>query len=498
METTSYARTLRYNGIVLLLMLATVGFSYVLFIHQSLRLDEAQTFWQVTRSPLGVLHTVGKDVHVPLYHILIYLWQMVFGHGVETARAFSVLLFALSVPLLVMLGNLVYRNRSTSIFAAAIFALSPFMNWYGNDIRMYSLLVAVAILNQYFFIKIRRTDAAYAWWGYTITGIIGIYTHYYFGLVLLAQAAFYFLYHTYFPVDAFKKFIIAASVVLLSLVPWITYVWYLGEVGNSRPLLPQPGLIEIFNTFSHFLFGEQSYAVNSFVVALWPLIMLSWFFSLQKKRVRNPDTAYLLFSIVFAVGVAFLVSIVIRPVYLERYLIFTLPAFCLLVAAMIDSYSLSVRRIVQTCLIIAMLATLGIQAYSFDTPTKENYAAATTYLSIHATPQDVIILSAPFTVYPVEYYYQGPVAIRTLPIWDRFVPGPIPAFNAATLPDQVARVAGKHERAWLLLSYDQGYEQELLEYFDQHYERLESQTLSPGLTLLLYRLRYDVISSTAQ
>ena len=333
------------------------------------------------------------------------------------------------------------------------------------------------------------------WCGSTIAVIIGIYTHYYFGLVLLAQAVFYFLYRAYFPADSLKKFFIAGGVVLLSLVPWITYVWRLGEVGNSQPLLPRPGLIELFNTFSYFLFGEQSYAVNSFVVALWPLIMLSWFFSLQKKKVRNPDTAYLLFSIVFAVGVAFLVSVIIRPVYVERYLIFTLPAFCLLVAAMIDSYSHTARRIVKTCLIIAMLATLSIQALNFDTPAKENYAAATTYLATHATPQDVIILSAPFTVYPVEYYYQGPVAIRTLPIWDRYAPGPIPAFSPGTLPDQVAQVAGKHERAWLLLSYDQGYEQEILEYFDQHYERLESHTLSPGLTLLLYRLRYDVISN---
>jgi len=484
----------RINIIPICLMIAIGLFSFFLFIHQSLRLDEAQTIWQTYRSPLGILHVVGKDVHVPLYHLAVYFWQIVFGHGIATARAFSVVMFMISVPLLIMLGDEVYASRRSSVFAAALFAFSPFMNWYGNDIRMYSMLVAVTILQQYLFIRIRKGAGSGAWSAYGLLSVVGMYTHYFFFLVLISQGLFYSLYRAHFPPGSFKRFAQVAGVVLLAFAPWIIYVFYLGEVGNSQPLLSRPGIIEIFNTFSYFLFGEQGDTINSLVVALWPLIMLGWFFSLQKTKTINTDTAYLLFSVVFPVGFFFAASLMIRPIYLERYLIFTLPAFFLLVGAMIMSYAPPLRRIAGVSLSAAMIAVLFIGAYDFNSPVRENYAGAGSYLTLNAQARDVVIVSAPFTIYPVAYYYQGTAAIQTLPIWDRFAPGPIPAYDPAKIASEVRQVAGAHERAWLLLSYDQGYEKNIRDYFDTHYQRLETHTLSPGLTLSLYRLRYDTVA----
>ncbi|MDB5187547.1 MAG: Membrane protein-like protein [Candidatus Kaiserbacteria bacterium] len=478
------------------LMTGVCIISYFLFLGQSIRLDEAQTLWQTGRYPGGILYVVAQDVHVPLYHMMIYFWQLIFGVNIEFVRLFSLLFFVLTIPLVIRLGDEVYESRLISGTGAAIFALSPFMIWYGNEARMYSLLVFLTVLNQYLFVRIRKTGQTQYWIAYGITAILGAYTHYYFGLVLITQGMFYLFHRSDFPERSFRKFVIAAAAVLLSLAPWLLYVRYLGKISNSEPLLHAPGLIDIFNTYVQFIFGIQSVPINTFIVALWPIVMLVWLFAIKKYAGSETiDNRYLLTSIVIPVGVGFVVSIFVRPIFEARYLIFVLPACALLLSALINSAEGIARSILTTILFVSLIVSILVVSLNPNTPTKENYATVATYLDTYANPQDVIIVSAPFTIYPIEYYYQGPVSISTLPLWNQHVTGPIPPFNPDTFPNEVKTVTGSHQRAWLLLSYDQGYEKTIRDYFDNHYRRLELITISPGMTLALYQLRYDTADS---
>src|SRR5690606_29479422 len=95
------------------------------------------------------------------------------------------------------------------------------------------------------------------------------------------------------------------------------------------------------------------------------------------------------------------------------------------------------------------------------------------------------------TVYPIEYYYRGDARITTIPLWDRSVTGPIPPFSSEKLAEEVPQIVEGYETLWLLLSYDQGYEEEVRLYFDERYDRLEHVPFSSGLNLYGYKLRYD-------
>src|SRR6185437_11881138 len=127
------------------------------------------------------------------------------------------------------------------------------------------------------------------------------------------------------------------------------------------------------------------------------------------------------------------------------------------------------------------------QALSAGTPLKENYQAAAIYLEQRADARDAIILSAPFTIYPMSYYYNGPLALNTLPIWDRYQHGAIPAFSEQNLPQDVNTLTAGHQNVWLLLSYDQGYNENIRMYFDTHFQRVDHQTFSPGLDIYEYK-----------
>lgn len=477
------------------MMLFAVALSVFFFSAQSLRLDEAQSLWQTSRSVPNILSTVARDVHVPLYHLLLHFWRIYFGNTVDVARAMSLFFYVLNIPAIYLLGRYAY-NRSVGLFAALLLALSPFMNWYGSEIRMYTLFTLLAILNQYFFIRLYREHDDASWVGYTLTAIAGIFTHYFFFFNLVAQAAFFLLFRREFAHNAFRRFLAVAGIVAALFLPWAAYVFALGEAGNQQPVLPVPTSVNVFSTFAQFLFGFQNDHVNTFFLSIWPVAVLFGFLAMQRSRKgnreRSLETSYFTLAVIVSFGMALIISFLVHPIFVSRYLIFTIPSLYLLIVSLFSIYPPRLARLGSVALIAIMIAALAFEIASPTNPARENYREAAGYLSRHASAQDVIVLSSPFTVYPVDYYYRGPAPIETLPRWNRYTHGPIPAFNASTLPQDVDAIAKDHSYLWLLLSFDQGYLTEVKDYFDTHYERVLVKNFSPGLNVYVYKLRYDV------
>jgi hypothetical protein len=481
------------SGIVvslMFMMLFCTAVSLFFFSNQSLRLDEAQSLWQSGRAPGDILRVIGQDVHVPLYHTVLHFWRLFAGDTVFFARILSLIFYLAGIPLIYTVGKLAY-SRKVGLFAALLFACSPFMNWYGSEVRMYTLFTLLVIANQYFFLRIMlRKESDHVWIGYAATALLGVYTHYFFFLNLGSQILFFLLRRRLFSPHALRNFLTIGVLTGAAFVPWVWYVWSLGTVSYQDPLLPTPTTVNLFSTFSQFLFGFQSDHINTFFLSLWPVGLILGFLTLRKNARLSPQTEYLMLSVLVAVFVAFALSFIV-PVFVSRYLIFTIPALYLLFASMADVYTAKVALWVRWAIVVFMLVTLVGEAVNTSTPVKEEYRGAVVYLNAHSNPQDVVIVSAPFTIYPVEYYYRGSAPLATLPVWDRYSFGPIPAFAEEKLPSEVSSLTNNHQNLWLLLSYDQGYEEKIRLYFDEHYERISANTFSPNLTLYEYKLRYE-------
>lgn len=483
--------------------LGTAALSYFFFMNQSLRLDEAQSLWQSSRSPGDIITLVSQDVHVPLYHELLHFWRVYVGDSVESARLMSLFFYILCIPAMYALGKLAY-GRSVGLFGAFLLSISPFMNWYGNEIRMYTLLTLFTILNQYLFIKLftrgkliyGTRESTATWVGYAVTALIGVFVHYFFFLNLLSQIVFYFLRREYFPEKSFKNFMLSAGLVAIFIVPWLGFVYLQGQAGFQTPMLPTPSTVNLFSAFSQFLFGFQNDNVNTIFLSLWPITLIFGFLTLRRSTRVSPASEYLLIAVLLSVVVAFGVSFIV-PVFVSRYLIFTVPAMFLLLSSLFGSYSPGSAKVARIGMTVLMVITLGIEIMSPTTPVKEDYKDAASYLAHNATPQDIIILSAPFTIYPVQYYYRGAAPLTTIPKWNQYSYGGIPPFVAGDLANQVATATASYQNVWVLLSYDQGYQTQVQTYFDGHFERLQSKVFSPNLTLYEYRLRYDTGLSVA-
>jgi hypothetical protein len=272
-------------------------------------------------------------------------------------------------------------------------------------------------------------------------------------------------------------------------------VYWQGQAGFQTPLLPTPTTVNLFSAFSQFLFGFQNDHINTVFLSLWPITLIFGFLTLRRDTRLSPVSEYLLASVLVSVLLAFGVSF-IHPIFVSRYLIFTVPAMFLLLASLFGSYTPRFAAIIRFGLVAVMMLTLGIEIASPTTPVKENYAGAAQFIQAHATPQDAIVLSAPFTIYPFQYYYRGSAPVSTLPNWDQYAYGPIPPFNESKMPTQIRQETNGAQNVWLLLSYNQGYQSTVKSYFDDHYRRILEKSFSPNLDLYEYQLRYDTTAAT--
>lgn len=489
----SIKRRLGIYSLLALMVAFAIFFSVTVFAQTSLRLDEAQSLFQTDRDIFGMLNLIAQDVHVPLYHTLLHYWQIVFGQDIFIARMMSLAFFIGTILMTYLLATYALGRRSVGLFAAFLVTISPFMNWYGSEARMYTMLSFVTVLHVFFFVKIMKMSGSSRWVWWTITGVIGVYTHYFFIFVLIAEfIALLVLRRKFVGRYPIRAIVVCGSLIAASLIPWVLYVYSLGFASNTQPALPQPSAGDLFDTYAQFIFGFQVPAVNTLIISLWPVMVLLAFFALQRTRKKVPPEIILfLFLAVVPVLSAFIISVTIRPFYLSRYLIVSLPAVFIFMAWILTRYRPWVARTVGIILVAVVTLLFTVQVLSPSTPVKEDYRQAVQYLEKNAGPSDVIVLAAPFTVYPVEYYYKGTAKLTTQPIWDRFKSGSVPAYDKTKVAEQTKQNVESYQYAWLMLSYDQGYNKDLKKYYDSQYQKVSERQFSPGLVVYEYRIRYD-------
>lgn len=476
----------------LILLVGVCSSAYLLFT-QSIRLDEAQQISMSTKPVLNIIQLIAQDVHVPLYAILVHFWIQVFGTDITAVRTLSFLFFLATLPVLFTMTKESSEDSMPDI-AVSLFALSPFIMWYTFEARMYTLFVLVTCLSHLYFLRLVRQGGRSSEIRFTLTTLVGLYTHYFYHLVLLTQFVYLAIYtwkRKPQPAAAFKTFMSSAVTAYVFFVPWIVYVLYRGTVSNTMPLIPPPTSYNIFQTFIQFLFGFQNPLIQTVIVSMWPLAIAVLFYAFTRTN-RRPlsNPMYFLASVFLPVLAAFFISY-FRPVFLSRYLIFVTPPLFVIIAWMLAGGTTRLFGGGATVLLLIMFAFLLNQGISSYTPVKEDYKGVSEYLSQTATPQDIVAVSAPFTVYPIEYMYTGKSHIVTIPEWDRYEAGPIPAYSDTALQKQMSRYQKQYADIFLVLSYDQGYESRVRRYFDKHYQLLDHKQFSPGLEARKYKLRYD-------
>lgn len=153
---------------------------------QSFWLDEAVTA-HLVRLPLGDMldRLPDSESTPPLYYLLAWVWERLFGHGEVGLRSLSALLGTATVPVVFAAARELLWERA-ALAAAALAATSPLLVWYSQEARAYALLVLLGALSFLFFARVLRRGEGLLWWA--VASALALATHYFAAFPLAAEA----------------------------------------------------------------------------------------------------------------------------------------------------------------------------------------------------------------------------------------------------------------------------------------------------------------------
>jgi 4-amino-4-deoxy-L-arabinose transferase-like glycosyltransferase len=147
--------------------------------HQGFWFDEANTALLVKFSPGKMLGLIPQTESTPpLYYCVAWVWSRVFGDTEAGLRSLSALAGVLVVPVAYGAGARLVSPRA-GVIVAALTACNPFLIWYAQEARAYSLLVLMCGLSLLAFAHARERPTPRTLAAWVIVSVLALLTHYY-------------------------------------------------------------------------------------------------------------------------------------------------------------------------------------------------------------------------------------------------------------------------------------------------------------------------------
>jgi mannosyltransferase len=376
---------------------------------------------------LGLLNA-STEPHPPFSFVALHYWARWAGESEFALRYTSLCAGVLAVPLIYVLGRLLW-DRQIGLMAAALLAINPFYIWHAQEARMYGMVAAFCLASVVLFLTLLRRRG-WGWWlAYGLVTALSLYTHYYAVLIVAFQGAYLVLElasrrrrkairddgeRAGEARQLFGRWLAGLTVAGAFYLPWIWFSWRILTAyhGSARSDIPffQP----IYRCLLVFGQGQTLPAKAAlWFLPLWGgLFAGGWFVAWRRDRRSAGFMAlYLLIP-----WVAVFFDSLQRPAFDERYFMVSTPPYYLALALALASLS-RWRRILGGLALAGVVGVSGASLYHhYYDPA---FARAPDWRSLNqffverVRPGDVVIANYPDPA--IRYYYQFDVPWIVLP-----------------------------------------------------------------------------------
>jgi mannosyltransferase len=341
------------------------------------------------------------DANMSLYDIVLHLWRAI-GTSDATLRGLSVLAAAVSVFVVFAIGRRLF-GAVIGLVAGLFMAVAPFAIQHSQEVRSYSLTVLLVSLASYFFVRAIERPSWLPWAGYALVASLAVYAHFFAGLVILAHA----ISLLFLDRRPWRYVIGSWSAILVLTAPGV----FLAATGREDQLwwLAVPGLHTIVGQPVHLVGGIAPAVVFAGLLVVTARVAHARWresgVSLEMWRV-----AFLLSWAVIPPVLAILYSWVVSPLYLDRFLLVSLPAVILGVA--VGVVHLPTRLSTVACALVVVLSIASTVNW-YRQPSAEGWREAGSLTTSAAHQGDGVVFCGKRQ--PFEYYLlQEPTATTTL------------------------------------------------------------------------------------
>ncbi len=341
-----------------------------------------------------IKHVSEWDKNPPFYYYCLSVWLKLFNDTEYTVRLLSVIFSSLAAGTLFIIANK-YFNKITAIIVSFLFLSSNVLFYYSHEARAYSLVLLLGLLSTlvYFNFKDKPTIKDIILLG--IINFLLIYTHYISGLILIFQTILMLL---YFDRKQKKYFLISLLIILILTALRFTKKQFSLIIdfnsSTSTFWLKKSDITYLKEVISTFLFNEYISILSLGLIAIV-------FTFLIFKRLRTAQFN-IIYSLCVGLGsILFLFCLgKITPIFLDRYLIFTLPFIYILIA-----YGLSFvkNKYISVSIIVAFFI-YSMFKIDYKTNKGMDYRSVVKFINLIKDKNDLIIVKTK-DIKPLYCYY---------------------------------------------------------------------------------------------
>lgn len=441
-----------------------LGSAFFLRVHalaaQSLWNDEGTSVALAGTSVGAILNAAARDIHPPLYYLLLHYWIPFTGSGEFAVRFLSVFAGVLVVAMTFRLACELF-SAPVALLAAYLSALSPFQLYYSQEARMYIWVTFLATCSVWALVRILLNlswngkpltgQAQALWWSsYAPTTLAALYTNYYaFTLLLVENLAFVawliWMQRTHTAGIRLGRVIITwfgvQALIAFAFLPWL--LWARASI-TAWPAVGEPlPLAELaWRITSSFATGlETPEALERALVVGYLLLFCG---GLVPVRALRQSGWGIVLGALWALAplLAMYALSLVRPAYQPKFLLLATPGFLILVArglslfllqplprALTPAGSIATGASIGATRVLFVLgklalagafvagAVLAVSAVYFDPRLRrDDYRRILNYINAVATESDAVIVDAPGQMDVVRYYFRSQATLRALPI----------------------------------------------------------------------------------
>ncbi len=335
----------------------------------------------------SIPHVLRQDGSPPAYYLLLGLWIRAFGDGERATHVLS-LLFALGcIPLAYGAGRAIF-NRTTGIVCAILAALDPYLTYYAQETRMYTMEAFLSLLVAWAYVQgIMRGSRAWSV-GLVLSLTALLYTHNWALFVCAGLAAATALVAR----EHWRRFALVAVGVGVLYAPWLPTLWFQIQ-HTGAPWSTPPNFHDLVLAPGAVLSGDGPLMAFALVGGTG-----------LAAHIRRRDDAERSALLGLALGVGFTILLAwiasqISPAWTTRYFAVVLGALVLLGARGL----VAAGRLGLIALVAVIFIWTGYSAH----PDKENARQIAAVLAPRLHPGELVISTHPEQV-PVLRYYFGP------------------------------------------------------------------------------------------
>lgn len=465
---------------------------------QSLWRDEVDAILFAQQSlPTLAANFLRVGQNGPLYFLILHYWIRLAGISEFAVRFLSLAFGVLIIPTVFLLGRQLF-GAGNGLLAAFLMALSPYHVWYSQEARMYSLVAFLALLSLYLFYLALRKDRWFLWVGCVLVTGLSMYIHLFALLIIPVEGLWLAVLWRRHPRAARNALLVLACLALPYLPIAVWQVPALLSPPAETGYYPY-GLREMIGIlFSSFSLGVRP-AGGPPPIAPFAFLFLAGMFyewnlraegargSIPKKwRAICPNRGVILLLgyILIPIIAVYMVSLR-RPTFTDRYLIFVLPGYYVMLACGLLAVKRKSPLLFALCLsLVGLLSVRGVWVQDY-VKIKADFRAAAQFFASRTRAEDLVVFVMPYVRHAFSYYYPGEIHWAEPPYTER-------GMREKEVAAAIEEVTRGYDRVWLLLSEADFWDSSgLIERWFRQNARLVDESSFQYIELRCYEMRGD-------